>query len=73
VDKGEAVLRQSEVPPSLTTIKVTSLCPVLKIVVVRCNSKGFWQAHKVVPPVFQPSNYSEQLAVVDLVVVFRFG
>jgi hypothetical protein len=52
MDKGEVVLRQGEVPPSLTTIKVTSLRPVLKIAVVRRDGEGFWQAYEVVPPVF---------------------
>jgi hypothetical protein len=50
--KGEVVFRQGEVPPSLLTIKVASLCLVIKIVVVHCNGEGFWQAYKVMPPVF---------------------
>jgi hypothetical protein len=73
MDKGEVVLYQSEVPLSLTIIKVASLCLVLKIAVICRNGEGFWQAHKVVTSVFQPSHNSKQLAVIDLVVAFRFG
>jgi hypothetical protein len=50
--KDEVILCQGEVPPSLLTIKVASLCPVLKIAVIRRDGEGFWQAYEVMPPVF---------------------
>jgi hypothetical protein len=73
VNESTVILRQGEVPPSLTRVKVASLCPVLTIAVARRNGEEFWQAYELVPPVFQSSHDGEQLSVVDLIVAFLFG